>query len=283
MATAGSNAFSAAMNGEDLPEVQEAVVETTEVEAAPAVETEVEAPAEKTVEAPEPQAREHNVPSWRVKEEADKRREAEDRASKLDREHQEAMRRLKAYEEAEQKKEPETFDWTNPDGFVQKQVETVQQAMERQVQQMNERNSLRWAVKDHGQEKVAAARKDFDSALSSRDPQAVHAYQQAMQSDDPYAVILGWHQQSTTLKEIGGDLNGYRQRIMDEALKDPAFLQKALEATRSQATPVFDASGHKPNTPKTIPSLSRQTAAAGNDEEPEDAVEVFTNAIRGKR
>lgn len=73
---------------------------------------------------------------------------------------------------------------------------------------------------------------------------------------------MKWHQREQTLQQIGnGGLDGYRSRMLDEALKDPAFRQKAMEAWRDEAqanTPL------RSQTTPPIPSLNRTTGASGH-------------------
>jgi hypothetical protein len=54
-------------------------------------------------------------------------------------------------------------------------------------------------------------------------------------SDHPVDVAVNWHKRAKLVETTGGDLDAYRQRILDEATKDPAFQAKVLEAARATA------------------------------------------------
>ena len=64
---------------------------------------------------------------------------------------------------------------------------------------------------------------------------------------------MQWYQDQKIRQETGGDLSAYRQKILDEAMKDPAFQAKVLESTRTQAQA---APSGNPNI-KLPPSISR--------------------------
>ena len=64
---------------------------------------------------------------------------------------------------------------------------------------------------------------------------AKNTYQQAMQSHDPYGVIVRWHNDGKWCSSTGGDLDAYRQRILEEALKDPEYQRRVIEATQGSS------------------------------------------------
>jgi hypothetical protein len=72
---------------------------------------------------------------------------------------------------------------------------------------------------------MPAAQKAVDPALKAR-----------MQSSrDPGETLIEWHREQKTRQEIGGDLTAYKQRLRDEALKDPEFRKQAMEAWQADA------------------------------------------------
>jgi len=48
-------------------------------------------------------------------------------------------------------------------------------------------------------------------------------------------TLMGWYQQRQTLREVGNDPAAYKTKLLEEALKDPAYLAKAVEAARTKA------------------------------------------------
>jgi hypothetical protein len=151
-----------------------------------------------------------------------------------------------------------------------------------EIGQLREFYSQREAVRTHGAEKVQAAYQALEKGMASRDPEAWTVYNRAMQSMDPYGSIVDWHKQRETLAQIGGDLDSYKQRLLDEALKDPEYQKKVLEAARGQA----QQSGSAVARPavSSLPSINRVGSAAlhNNQQDVSDA-ELFDATTRRKR
>ena len=75
------------------------------------------------------------------------------------------------------------------------------------------------------EEAYAAAQKQVDPVLKAR----------MQASRDPGETLIQWHRELKTQAEIGGDLNAYKERLRQEALKDPEFRKKAMETWRDEA------------------------------------------------
>jgi len=174
----------------------------------------------------------------------------------------------------EPKPRPDVFE--NPDGFLEHGVKAAIDPVESKVSKVIETFSLRDAVREHGQEKVQGAFQALHQAALSGDPEARATVERVKQSMDPFGDIVGWHQKSSVLREVGADPAAFIQKKLDEALNDPAFLQKALEKAQGGKTPSPKSSAASP----AIPSLNRVTAAADEHEDEEDAGEVFNTALR---
>jgi hypothetical protein len=126
---------------------------------------------------------------------------------------------------------------------------------------------LRMAHSRHGkvfEEAYAAAQ----SALASGD---THLRALMMNATSPGEALVNWHRQQQVVRETGGDLGAYRQKTLEEALKDPAFLAKALEAARATASTTTAQGGTqgKPNI-SLPPSLTRATSAGGHISDPSE-------------
>jgi len=79
-------------------------------------------------------------------------------------------------------------------------------------------------------------------------------------ASNPGSALMRWHQREETLRQIGeGGLDGYRTRTLEEALKDPNFRTRAMEAWRAEAGQMQ--TGTSPP-PPSIPSLNQTTGAA---------------------
>ena len=168
-----------------------------------------EPPADKSTEKVEPPKDEVHVPTWRLREETEARRQAERR-------YEELQAQLRAQQPPPQQG-PDIFE--NPSEFVQQQFRPYLEQIRADLQMQREGMSLDWALRSHGNDKVSAARQALEQGLQRGDNEAKNTYQQAMQSHDPYGVIVRWHNNSEVSREVNGDIKAYRQRILDEALK----------------------------------------------------------------
>ena len=96
--------------------------------------------------------------------------------------------------------------------------------------------SLDWALRSHGNDKVSRG-----AAGPGTGAAATVITQPGTPTSEPCKVTIPMVSSSdgTTTGEVlrttGGDLNAYRQRILDEALKDPEYQRKVIEAARGQA------------------------------------------------
>lgn len=200
------------------------------------------------------------VPAGRLREEADARRTAE-------RERDELRRRLDEFHARQQPKQeaPKRSDmFEAPSAFVREEVQPLLDPVQQQVAAIREHFSLRDAIREHGNEKVSGARKALESAMGARDSDAWSTYNRAMASIDPYGEIMRWHLGKEVMSTVGTDLNAFRQKLLDEAVKDPEFQKKVFDAARGQAASNGSAV-NRPVVPK-LPSIGKVGAAAPSQE-----------------
>lgn len=224
-----------------------------------------EAPAEKPAAKEEP---ERGPPAWRLKEEADARRAAEDRARALEAQLQNFI------QQKEQKPPPDIFE--NPGAFVDQGVKTAVDPIKQEIGQLREFYSQREAIREHGAEKVKAAYDWISQGMQSRDPERMAIYNRAMSSFDPYGEIVSSHSKQTIFEQIGSDPNAYVEKQLEEKLKDPAFAAKMLERIRG-------ATQARPSTVTQLPpSLGRASSAAPRSDDDGDDSEagLLRNALR---
>ncbi len=256
-------------------EVAEPAVETPRDERgrfAPkaATEQEAEPPAaqQEAVAPPvEPSRDGRGIPPFRLKEEAEARRAAEERAANSERMLQEMQRRLYELQKQSEPKPAVPDIWENADGFVDHRTNQAIEPIKGTVDQLREYYSHRDAVREYGAEKVKAAYVALAQGLNSRDPEVVSVYQRAMSSIDPYADIMKWHKRQTIFSTIGDDPDAFVERQIEARLNDPSYQAKILERIRGGAQA-------RPSTVTPLPpSLNRATAAvnAGDDEDESDA------------
>jgi hypothetical protein len=217
------------------------------------------------------------VPAGRLREEAEARRRAERERDDLLR--QLAMARQPPQPQQPPPKPPDVFE--NPSGFVQNEVKPLIDQFKQEMQLQREAYSMDMAAQRFGPETVAHSRQALEHFMKNGDPMAWATYNRAMQSHDPYGVIAGWYQERSLLHEVGGDLNGYRQRILEEAMKNPDFQRQVIEASKGGAQHV--ARPATSSVPK-IPSLGSVGAGGGETDlqEPSDD-QLFRAAVTARR
>ncbi len=259
------------------PEVEAPEVEETQPEEPEQPETIAVARDEHGRFAPKPEAEkpkaeepERGPPAWRLKEEADARRSAEQRAAQLEQQLQQFMR------QQEQKPPPDIFE--NPGAFVDQGVRTAVDPIKQEIGQLREFYSQREAIREHGQEKVKAAYDWIAQGMQSRDPERMAIYNRAMSSFDPYGEIVNSHIKQTVYEQIGNDPIAYaKKQALELAKADPEFQKELLGLTRSAVQQA------RPPAVQLPPSLSRVSGglprAAEDDDDNSDAG-LFRQATR---
>ncbi len=97
---------------------------------------------------------------------------------------------------------------------------------------------------------------------------------------DPVAVAMDWYQSDSVMRETGGDIKSYRTKVLEEALKDPEYLAKAVEAARGRAS----VPGTVPPV-KLPPSLTKAPGSGAPDLSDDDVSDrsLFSHATKGMR
>lgn len=227
-----------------------------------ATKAQEEAP-EPAPEPEKPEPKTEGIPSWRLKEEAEARRAAEERASRVERELADIRRQLQSTQKPAEPDKPAPEIWDDPNGFVQAALTPVQQALQQQA----ERFSMRMAVKEYGKDTVQAAYAALGTAMQAGDPSARAEYQRIKQSDDPYEDIVQWHKRSQTLQKVGDDPEKWLEARLEERLKDPTYQAQLLERIRGTAQ---QQPQQRPVT-QLPPSLNRATRAAPSAEDDDNS------------
>lgn len=210
------------------------------------------------------QQREGFVPSGRLREERE-------RADAAERRFQEAQaswqRQLQAIEARLPKQQaptaPDIFE--NPTGAIDHGVRQAVDPIKSEIGQLREFYSQREAIREHGTEKVNAAKQALEQGMVARDPEAWAIYNRAMQSMDPYGDIINWHQQRTVFSQIGNDPQAWFGKTLDERLADPKFAAELLQ--KIQGTVQGQSQPQAQNQIQVPPNLRRSPGArAGNEE-----------------
>jgi len=203
------------------------------------------------------------VPSWRVREINDEKRALADKVAALEAERLNWQR--------QQEKPAPKVEATKPDPLLD--PEGYEKYLETKFEErlLNDRREASLAnahrtYKTEFEEAYAAAQKHVDPALVAR----------MQQSRDPGETLMEWHRELKTRAEVGSDLNAYKQRLREEALKDPEFRKAAMEAWRSE-TPANGRS--RVELPPSLNGASRSNAllrSAGDDVSDHELFEQIT-------
>lgn len=162
------------------------------------------------------------VPSWRVREireerDALKRQLDEVRARPVEQPKPQTVQPAKV-------ERPDPL--LDPDGYAKSVRDEIREEL------LNERreNSLvaaRDANPTEFDEAYKAAQQQIDPALRAR----------MQQSRDPGKTLMEWHRENKVKQEVGNDPNAWLEKKLEERLKDPAFLAKAVDLARNSAQP----------------------------------------------
>jgi len=231
-------------------------VETTEtpvVEAEQPEKPETEVIAETPAEAEKPTVDDNAplVPSWRLREINEEKRRVAEENERLKAELAQSRQAPQRHIEQPKVEKPARPDpLLDPEGYAKAVRDELREEM------LNERREdsllrAREANQTEFDEAYAAAQKAVDPALKAR-----------MQgSRDPGKTLLEWHRERKTQAEIGNDLTAYKQRLREEALKDPEFRKAAMEAWRTDAQPQQTNGRPRVELPPSLSGASRSNAA----------------------
>jgi hypothetical protein len=159
-----------------------------------------------------------HVPSWRLREIRDERDAATQR-------YLETQRQLEMLQRQMPKPAPPPAPdpYENPDGFARYHAEQTMspleqriQAAEMRLQAQLEANSRRDAFREHTEPLVRTSYEWIKHGVQSQDPEVVHAYNRAMQSDHPYDAIVQAYKSAEIVQQIraAGGPDKYREQLL---------------------------------------------------------------------
>lgn len=254
--------FSEAVGNEtpDDPDVSQQQEEQPEQAVTePEAKTEAEIAEESAIEA---ESKATGIPGWRLREINEERKAAIAERDALRAEKAQWETRQQTQQppapKAEQPKTERPDPLLDPEGYAAAIREEIRQEnlAERREESLTR---ARDANPQEFDEAYAAATKVVDPALKAR----------MQASRDPGRTLLEWHRERKTQAEIGGDLAAYKQRLREEALKDPEFRKSAMEAWRNEGQSAAPDGRPKVDLPPSISNLSRSGTilkSAGGDD-----------------
>jgi hypothetical protein len=193
------------------------------------------------------------IPSFRLKQEADARRQLETDLANERAERAALRQRLEALERPTPKAEPVKVEkpdpLLDPEGY-EKYLETK---FEEKLLNNHRESSLAQAhrtYKTEFEEAYAAAQKVVDPALRAR----------MQNSRDPGETLIEWHREQKVRAEVGNDPNAFFEKRFEAYLADPANQAKVLERIRGAAQQQPGATRQASAT-SLPPSLTRATTA----------------------
>jgi hypothetical protein len=229
-------------------EGEAATPQTPAVEARP-----VEQPKQKPVE-----QQDHRIPLSEHLSEREKRQAAERDRDELRRQADALTRQIN---ELRQPKTEPPDPYADPQAFRDYGVKEALSPFEKRLEDQRLGFSKLLAEEKHGAETVSTALAAIERELQTN-PQARFEYQRIMASGHPYGELVAWNKRQAALKEVGEDPAAYRQRVLEEARKDPEFVKSIIEAARGQAQEPVNGGQRSPNV-KLPPSLNRTTGSGG--------------------
>jgi hypothetical protein len=238
--------------------------------------------AKEPIEQPEPKEDGGQVPSWRLRELREAREAAERRAEEASRQAYAQQQQLAALQRqlAElQQPKPEPVDFfQNPDGAIEQRLSPLEARYAQLETTLRLNTSRAIAIATHGAKAVSEMEQAVEKASREGHPEINLLAAQMRASDDPVNVAMQWHKRSRMMEVTGGDPDAYRQRVLDEAMKDPAFQAKVLEAARGQVQP-----NSRPNI-QLPPSLSKVPGSAPDHSDDADMSDagLFKHAMNSR-
>lgn len=202
-----------------------------------------------------------------------------ERAQAAERERDDLRRQLQQYQSQKPAEKPADWDWEKPEQFVTARAQEIARQTSDPIMASMMFNSRLVAHQVHGAEIAQKAEDAFNEAIAKgeMDP-ATHA--RINGSPNPFHAAVEWYRQREVLQKVGGDLSAYEERLLEEKLKDPDFLAKAVAANQAaQQARASNGQFVKPtNVTRLPPSLNRTAGASSmptGDVSDEDMARAF--------
>jgi hypothetical protein len=185
-----------------------------------------------------------------------------ERAQAAERERDDLRRRLDAFDrekaEAAKPKRERPDLITDPDaayGYIEEQINGRGQSVEQMLQ--SRILDMTFADQDEADpEKFGKAFAALRQANADGDPVVARI----KNAPNPGKALMRWHSQNEALREVGGDIAGYRKKL----ISDPEFRKEYQAAMEAEAAAQRGGGQGRSSNVTDLPSLNRVTGA-GND------------------
>lgn len=209
------------------------------------------------------------VPSWRLREINEEKRTLADKVAALEAERVQWQRNQPRAEPKPVEKAARPDPLLDPEGYAKAVRDELREEM---LAERREDSLIR--ARDANQQ-------EFDEAYKAAQQAVDPALKARMQSSrDPGKTLLEWHRENKVKAEVGTDPNAWLEKKLEERLKDPAFLAKAVELARGSAQPVVQNGRPRVELPPSLTNASRSNAALQADSNDMSDRELF-NQVAG--
>ena len=231
-------------------------------------------PQQPTAQQADPAGDDGKIPPWRLREMREERDAANQRYHETQRQLEMLQRQMPKPEPAPR---PDLYE--NPEAAIEygarqvlTPIEQRLQAAEARMQAQLEYTSRRDAFKEYGQELVRTSYDWVADGIRKQDPDVVHAYNKAMQSEHPYDAIVQAYKRTSVMQQISqvGDLDKW---VMQRAQELAGQQQQGRQQSNGQPT------GSITKLPPSLRNTPAARAAAEDENDVSDAA-LFRHALR---
>jgi hypothetical protein len=214
------------------------------------------------------------VPSWRLREINEEKRTLADRLAALEAEKA-TWQTTKPATDAPKPEKTKPDPLLDPEGYEK----SIEEKIEARLINSHREMDLR-LTRSANTEVFDKAYAESQRLKAAGDPDFLELSQKMHSTNAPGKVLLDWYQQRSVKQEIGGDLNAYKARLREEALKDPEFRKAAIEAWRTDAQTQPSNGRPRVELPPSLSGSSRANAVLKSDNEEVSDHELFA-AVTG--
>lgn len=124
------------------------------------------------------------------------------------------------FEEATKPKDQPVDFFADPETAFKQTLAPFEQRFQQTVSNLTLRASRAEAIAIHGKDAVGQMEKAVGDAIEAGDPEIQNLRAQMLNSDDPVAVAMQWHQRKRIYSEVGDDPAAYREKLKAEILAE---------------------------------------------------------------